>query len=193
MTLAHFTLIAVLLCWLAFTLIFRLRKRPPKAEVRQRDPRAIWGIVIQAVGFVVVWAGPPRSLNPNFAVSPTEEIVLAVITIALAVISVVMVNWAVRTLGKQWAYTARIVEGHKLITEGPYRIVRHPIYSGMFGLLVASGLALGDWLRLILAIVIFLVGTFIRTHAEESLLRETFGVEYDDYARRVKALIPGIF
>jgi protein-S-isoprenylcysteine O-methyltransferase Ste14 len=45
---------------------------------------------------------------------------------------------AVCALGKQWSIAARVVEGHELITDGPYRIVRHPIYAGMLGLLVAT-------------------------------------------------------
>jgi len=193
MPIAYLTLFVVLFCWLAFIAIFAFRKRPPEAAERKRDSQAVVGIVIQMIAYFVAWAGRPRLQIPFLEALPGVELLIAVFAIALGVGSVVMVYRAVSTLGKQWAYAARIVEGHKLITGGPYRIVRHPIYAGMFGLLIASGLALGHWGRLLAAIALFLIGTLIRTNAEERLLRETFGKEYDDYARRVKALIPGIW
>ena len=101
-----------------------------------------------------------------------------------------MVISAVKTLGKQWAIAARVVEDHQLITEGPYSIVRNPIYSGMFGSLIATGLAVSKWYALPIAIAVFWYGTHIRVKIEEKLLRETFGSTFEEYARRVPALIP---
>jgi protein-S-isoprenylcysteine O-methyltransferase Ste14 len=100
---------------------------------------------------------------------------------------------AVRTLGKQWAVAARLVEGHKLITEGPYAYVRNPIYTGMFGMLLATGLAMEHWIATIAAVVIFAAGLVIRVRTEEKLLRAAFGQEFEDYAQRVPAVIPGIY
>ena len=98
---------------------------------------------------------------------------------------------AVRTLGKQWAIAARLVEGHKLITEGPYGWVRNPIYTGM--LLLATGLAVSRWIALPAAIALFGMGTVIRVRSEEKLLREAFGEEFEQYTRRVPAVLPGIY
>jgi protein-S-isoprenylcysteine O-methyltransferase Ste14 len=100
---------------------------------------------------------------------------------------------AVSTLGKQWAFAARLVEGHKLITEGPYAFVRNPIYAGMLGMLVATGLAMEHWTALDVAVVLFAVGLVIRVRSEEKLLRAAFGKEFEDYAKRVPAVLPGIF
>ena len=100
---------------------------------------------------------------------------------------------AVRVLGKEWSVTARLVEGHKLATRGPYRFMRHPIYTGMLGMLLATGLAISNWFSLLAAIVIFLIGTIIRVRSEERLLREEFGSQFEDYARRVAALLPGVY
>ena len=88
---------------------------------------------------------------------------------------------------------ARLTKGHELVTDGPYGIVRNPIYLGMFGLMVATGVALSTWWALLAAIAIFLVGNRIRLRAEETLLREAFGSQFDDYARRVPAFLPRIF
>ena len=95
-----------------------------------------------------------------------------------------------RTLGKQWSLQARVLEHHELIRRGPYRIVRHPIYTGMFGMLVASSLAHGHRLGLVIASLVCYLGTVMRIRSEEKLLREQFGSEYEDYAHEVPAFIP---
>jgi protein-S-isoprenylcysteine O-methyltransferase Ste14 len=121
------------------------------------------------------------------------EIALAVFTILVAVGSVWFVSSAIKTLGEQWSLAARLIEGHKLITEGPYRLVRNPIYTGMFGMLLATGLAVSHWVGLLIAIVVYAVGTVVRVRSEEKLLRGAFGAEFDSYARRVPAVIPFLF
>jgi protein-S-isoprenylcysteine O-methyltransferase Ste14 len=65
--------------------------------------------------------------------------------------------------------------------------VRNPIYLGMFGLMVATGLVFTTWWVLLLAVTVFLIGNQVPIRAEENLLRETFGSQFDDYARRVPA------
>jgi protein-S-isoprenylcysteine O-methyltransferase Ste14 len=113
--------------------------------------------------------------------------------VAIAVASTWLVNAAARRLGKQWALAARLVEGHTLIQDGPYRFVRNPIYAGMFGMLVATGLAVTQWIPLLVASLLFIAGTYIRIRSEERLLREAFRSEFEAYARQVPALIPGIY
>src|SRR4030095_11076532 len=85
-------------------------------------------------------------------------IVTGLLAICAAVSSVWLITMAVKTLGKEWSITARLVEGHKLATSGPYALVRHPIYSGMLGMLVATGLAISHWAVLLAALVIFFLG-----------------------------------
>jgi len=118
---------------------------------------------------------------------------MAVLTVAMAVASTWLVNAAARRLGKQWALAARLVEDHTLIRDGPYRVVRNPIYTGMFGMLLATGLAAGQWIPLLIAVMLFIPGTYIRIRSEERLLREAFGSEFEAYARKVPALFPGIY
>jgi len=120
-------------------------------------------------------------------------IIFATFTIGLAAASAWLIEGAVRTLGKQWAMRARLVEGHQLITTGPFAYIRNPIYTGMLGMLIATGLAAEHWIALIPAIVIFVIGMVIRIRTEEKLLRSEFGEQFEDYARRVPAVIPGIY
>jgi len=118
-------------------------------------------------------------------------LLFAFATVALAIASVWLVAVAVHALGKQWAFQARLVEGHKLITEGPYAYIRNPIYTGMLGMLIATGLAMEHWIALAAAIIVFMIGLVIRVRAEEKLLRAQF--EFEEYANRVPAVLPGIY
>ena len=179
------------LAWIVFGLAFLLRKKPPVQEAR-RAPVSSRGIFLQSVSFALVWLIGRTQWWP-FPPSFAGELVLAAVAVALALASSLFCLLAVRTLGKHWTYRARVIEGHELITTGPYSVVRNPIYLGMFGMLLATGLVYSRWWNFLAAIVFFLVGNRIRIRAEERLLRETFGSQFDDYARRAPGFFPGLF
>jgi len=189
------TLGGVMLCWFIFAGIFIFRKRPPKATEARRDPRATTGILLQMVGYALVWFQPPHTefLPPVAMLTGAPGVLFGIAAVALAAASVWLVAVAVRTLGKQWAVQARLVEGHKLITDGPYAYIRNPIYTGMLGMLIATGLAMEHWIALIAGIILFMAGLVIRVRTEEKLLRAQFGSEFDQYAERVPAVLPGIY
>jgi protein-S-isoprenylcysteine O-methyltransferase Ste14 len=183
----------IMLCWVGFTVAFMLRGKPPKTTERKRDPSSIMGIVVQGLGFAFVWSFRRPLFGPFAVQNNTLESVLSVIAMLVAVFSVWMVGSAVQTLGKEWSLTARVVEGHKLATEGAYNVTRNPIYTAMLGMLIATGLVLSSWIALALGLLAFFVGTYIRVRSEERLLEETFGSDFEAYKRRVPVLIPGIF
>jgi protein-S-isoprenylcysteine O-methyltransferase Ste14 len=183
------TLALVLSGWFVFGLIFLLRKKPPKVEEAKRAPASKWGIGLQSLSFALVWSLPRTAWWP-FPASTAGELALSTVAVVLVYASCWFCFRAIQTLGKQWTYAARVIKGHELITRGPYAVVRNPIYLGMFGLILATGLAFSRWWTLLAALVVFLVGNRIRVRAEEQLLRETFGTQFDDYAQRVPAFLP---
>jgi protein-S-isoprenylcysteine O-methyltransferase Ste14 len=184
--------ILVMLSWFVFAAAFALflRKKAPSAPDSKRERTSIAGIALQGVSYAVVWTFRRPPFTSIISSRKTVEIATALLTTALAIGSVWFVSAAVRTLGKQWSLAARVLEGHKLITEGPYNVVRNPIYTGMFGMLLATGLAISHWIGLLIAIVVFAAGTAIRVRSEEKLLREAFGAEFEAYARKVPAVVP---
>ena len=182
--------VVMVLSWVAFVIVFATQKKAPSSPDKKRDPVSILGIAFQGTSYAVVWIIRRPWFTSMFPPNGSLEIALSVMTMVLAVASVWFCGAAVRTLGKQWSLAARVLEGHKLVTEGPYNVVRNPIYTGMFGMLLATGLAVSHWLGLSMAIVVFAIGTSIRVRSEEKLLREAFGAEFDDYARRVPAVVP---
>lgn len=171
--------------WVAFLASIVARARARWGSTRRRDARSIGGMLTQGAGMGLVfgvehaWSGPAPS-----------SALRAVASILLAGAGAAMMVAAVRTLGKQWSLSARMLEDHELVTTGPYALVRHPIYSGLLALLVATGLARTDLATTLLAALVYVGGTLLRTRREEGLLRETFGAEYESYAERVPALIP---
>jgi protein-S-isoprenylcysteine O-methyltransferase Ste14 len=186
----------VMISWFGFAAVFLsflTRRKAPAGPDRKRAPASILGIVLQALSYSVVWSVHRPPFTPIAGLGKAFEIGTALLAMALAVSSVWFVSSAVRALGKQWSLAARVLEGHRLITQGPYNIVRNPIYTGMFGMLLATGLVISHWVGLLIAIVVFAVGTAIRVRSEEKLLREAFGAEFESYSRRVPAVVPFLF
>jgi protein-S-isoprenylcysteine O-methyltransferase Ste14 len=182
--------ITVLLSWVVFVLTFVFFKKPPSPPDKKRDPSSIVGIALQGLSYLIIWVVRRPSFTPMFGENRWLKMALAVTSMVLAGASVWFCARSIRVLGEQWSLAARVVEGHKLITNGPYSVVRNPIYTGMLGILLATGLALSHPLGLLAAIIVFAVGTLIRIRSEERLLREAFGREFDEYARKVPAVIP---
>jgi protein-S-isoprenylcysteine O-methyltransferase Ste14 len=183
----------VVVSWIAFAIVFLIGPKSPQPPEKRRDPRSIVGVVLQGISFALVWAVHRTYFTLLFHESKTFELIIGLIAVIAAVGSLLLAAMAVRALGKEWSVTARVIEGHKLATHGPYAWVRHPIYTAMLGMLIATGLAVSYWQVMVIAIVIFVAGTAIRVRSEDKLLRDTFGATFDDYARRVSAIVPGIF
>jgi protein-S-isoprenylcysteine O-methyltransferase Ste14 len=184
----------VVLCWLSFAAAFAFKRSPAggaEASERRREPASIFGIALQGAGYAIAWGFHRQYFTPPSS-DGSLNVALAVAASALAVFSVWFVVSAARTLGKQWSLAARVIEGHNLVTEGPYRVVRHPIYTGMLGMLLATCAATTIPIAVPFAVLVFLAGTLIRVRSEEKLLRETFGPDFDDYSRRVRGFIPGV-
>jgi protein-S-isoprenylcysteine O-methyltransferase Ste14 len=187
---AFFVVVAT---WFVSTVYFLVarRKRSPQTEEAKRDPKSYRGIAIQSVAIFAVWVFHRNDLGPLLPMPQWAMVVILIAAIVIAILSLWLSIAAIRTLGKQWTYVARVIEGHRLITEGPYNLVRNPIYLAMFGALVATGLVFSKWWAFFPAVVVFLVGTWIRIRSEEKLLCATFGQEWTDYTRRAPAMFPG--
>jgi len=108
-----------------------------------------------------------------------------VITFAGLVISI----WSRLSLGTNWSATVTFREGHELIQRGPYRFVRHPIYTGFLLMIAGTAVVLGNISSLASMIICFL-GTWWKLRVEEALLMKHFPEAYQLYRSRTKALIP---
>jgi len=185
--------VVVMICWFVFAGVFLLRKKPSSPPDQKRDRGSLIGVALQVMSYGIVWGVHRTAFTPIVSGNRPIAIAAGVLAIVAAIGSVWLFTTALKTLGKEWSITARLVEGHKLATSGPYAYVRHPIYTGMLGMLVATGLAISHWIALLAALLIFFIGTIIRMRSEDRLLREAFGEQFENYAQRVSAIVPGLY
>jgi protein-S-isoprenylcysteine O-methyltransferase Ste14 len=101
--------------------------------------------------------------------------------------------WAIRTLGRFFTPTVQIQDGHRLIQEGPFAWVRHPSYTGALTTALGSAVLLESWWGLLVAAACMMIAYYLRITAEEKALVRNFGTAYEEYQRRSKRLIPGIW
>ena len=101
--------------------------------------------------------------------------------------------WAVSVLGSSFRTTVETHRDQKVTKEGPYRLVRHPSYTGLLLLCTGSGIATRNWLSLIVSIVLPLAALVYRIRVEEEMLATSLGAEYQEYRKRTKRLIPGLW
>jgi protein-S-isoprenylcysteine O-methyltransferase Ste14 len=157
-----------------------------KATVYRINP--VWRAlsVLGIVGLFILFEAFPRSFRHHLYF-PTESDEAAGIAVCAA--GVAFAIWARHTLGRNWSGTPTIKEGHELIETGPYRYVRHPIYTGILIGMVGSGIGSGQAKHLLI-IGTALVILWTKLRIEESLMLRQFPQTYPEYMKRTKALIP---
>jgi protein-S-isoprenylcysteine O-methyltransferase Ste14 len=111
------------------------------------------------------------------------------IGIGVTVCGMGLAIWARSHLGANWCATITIRTNHSLVRTGPYARLRHPIYSGLLVAIAGTALAQGEW-RGLLALAIALIVWSIKARKEESWLRDEFGTQFDEHARRTGFLLP---
>lgn len=97
--------------------------------------------------------------------------------------------WARGHLGRNWSAEVRIAVNHQLVRTGPYRLLRHPIYTAMLGMFLGTAIASSQYHSL-MGLAILAVAYLRKTRLEEQILRRTFGADYDAYCRDTWALVP---
>ncbi len=112
--------------------------------------------------------------------------------VAVCAAGVAFAIWARRTLGTNWSGNPTIKEGHELVEAGPYRLVRHPIYTGILFAMAGTGIGSGQ-VRHLVILGFALVVLCAKLRIEESLMLRQFPQAYPGYMRRTKALIPFVF
>ncbi|MEY2479266.1 MAG: hypothetical protein QOI04_193 [Verrucomicrobiota bacterium] len=113
--------------------------------------------------------------------------------VALFVVGLLLRWWAIITLGRFFTVDVTIEKDHELVERGPFRIVRHPSYTGVLLAFVGFALSLGNWGALLVVILPISVAFIHRMNVEEDALSRALGPQYTDYMRRTKRLVPFIY
>ncbi|MET3709391.1 protein-S-isoprenylcysteine O-methyltransferase Ste14 [Sphingomonas trueperi] len=165
----------------------RFRRGEADAQISSRSGRGIW---LQGAGFFLVAFGPMR---PTLQAASAASLGQAVVVTVFVGTCIGLFLSAATAMGSNWSFAARTRRDHDLVTWGPFATIRHPIYTGLFAMLLAMATAFGHWRGLVLGLPLFAWGTWIRVVEEEALLRARFGRPYEAYAARVKRFVPGLF
>jgi len=167
------------------------RSRSIKVAKSHKTPLETSLLVVAWVGFFLplVWV---VSSAFRFAEYPLRAVPLAA-GVMCYVIGLWLFYRSHADLGTNWSITLEVREEHRLITEGVYRGVRHPMYSALLLYSVGQALVIPNWVAGPSNLLAFAVLLALRIRAEERMMNERFGDEYAAYSARTKRLIPGVW
>jgi protein-S-isoprenylcysteine O-methyltransferase Ste14 len=177
-------------CWGAIVVVWiaaAVREAGTRPAVRVRGSTEIGMVLLAVVAVAAIVLVGPSILAPLTVEAPWARVIGA----GLLIGSTAFAIWARLALGSSWSVGPRAATDRGLRTDGPFAITRHPIYTGLLGMLLGSALlcGLGQWIVLVPAGLI-IAGLKIRS--EERLLLATFPEAYLAYRERVPQLIPGL-
>lgn len=175
-------------CWVIYLLYWFIsaigvkrvaERQSRKNEFEYRLPTLIGGVLLIGQNW-------PSPLNAELW---NRTPLIDWIGVAACFLGLLIAIWARRTLAGNWSATVTFKQDHELIECGPYRYVRHPIYTGILLMCVGTAIC-KDRLAGLLGVAILSVGFWIKLQQEEVLMRNHFPAEYPSYEKRVKRLIP---
>ena len=182
---------AVAAVWLVFVVywVIAARRVRPNKRVESRT-RVLQGVLMLVGGALLSPLSLTLSPAPRRWIEwgPPAQL----LGVGLTVVGVGFAIWARSVLGQFWSSVVTLKEGHRLIKEGPYQLVRNPIYTGMLTALLGGAVLNGAAPGLV-GFGLFVVAISIKIRLEEKVLRDEFGAEFEEYRRRVKSLVPFVF
>ena len=110
--------------------------------------------------------------------------------IFLMILGVLVRQWAIAVLGRFFSLTVRVAEDHRVVVKGPYRLVRHPSYTGVLITFIGLALAVQSSGALLVLLAVFGVSYGYRMRVEERVLLSELGQDYAEYVKRTRRLIP---
>jgi protein-S-isoprenylcysteine O-methyltransferase Ste14 len=177
------------ICWALFAVIWLLAAFATKQTVyKESGLQRLRYLIPLLLGWFLLAKGHRLSDPLNHRVIPHLD-ALAWIGAVLCIAGLIFCVWARFTLGRNWSGLVTLKGGHELITSGPYKFVRHPIYTGLLTMFVATAIVFGH-IAAIIAMPFVIVSLWIKLRSEEKLMLENFPAGYEAYSRRVKRLIP---
>ena len=187
----------ILACWIIFILYWFISARSLKPVQETRGwLGGNWYPILYLIGFLFMinfrFLGRLGIPEDKLAIPllPHTIILNSIIVITLLTGLIVAIA-ARRTLARNWSGAVALKEDHELITRGPYKYVRHPIYTGMLLMILGTGLSVAT-LGACIGFFIILVGVLLKLRQEEALLTKHFAQGYLSYKKRTRTLIPFI-
>ncbi len=192
MTPHQFFALAELVPWLVlfFYWLLMWNKAKPQAEAHP-DPWVNLNRVLLIISMVMLYT---HRLDIGFLgyVLIPRTLAKALTGLFVTTAGVAFAIWARQTLADNWSAQPTLKQNHELVVKGPYKIVRHPIYTGILIAVLGTAIMVGH-VRGFIALALTFFAFWHKSRFEEELMRKQFGLQYDEYAKRVKGLVPWIF
>ena len=178
-----------LVLWLLFSIYWALAA---KDSAPTRSSESVWSrqlhlVLVNAALLLLVL--PVPGLTWRFLPANPFLVADGLMTQASFILFAV---WARRHLGSNWSGEVRVADGHQLVRSGPYRFLRHPIYTAVLGMYCGTALVSGE-IHAPLALLLVTLAYWRKIRLEERALGEAFGAEHEAYRRHTWALIPGVY
>jgi len=173
-------------------------RRKADRDTGEKISRKVDGTALMTViklGGLVLWLSPfVYLINPSWMIWSKIGLPESIrwLGVGLGVLCVFGVYWLFSSIGNNITPTSATRKQHTLVTSGPYRWVRHPLYTVGSSMFIAFGMMADNWLITALGILTFIVMA-IRTPKEEANLLEKFGDEYRNYMKRTGKFLPKLF
>jgi len=182
-------MLAAVALWVGFSLYWEwaARNSSPAVRAETRGSRLIHLVIVTAGQLLVI--APVSGLRARLWPEAWPVVALG---LAIVVGSIALAVWARRRLGRHWSGEITTKVDHELIVDGPYALVRHPIYTAVLGMCVGTTLVSGE-LHGLIGTALVVVAYARKIHLEERNLAGSFGAAWDSYRARTKALIPGLY
>jgi protein-S-isoprenylcysteine O-methyltransferase Ste14 len=174
----------VLIVWLAGALYNG--RNAPRERIRTESRQASLAVATFVACSIVLFVG--RGVVQGLVVDAGWVRILGLVVL---ITSTAFALWARYSLGTSWSIAPEVGGDRRLRTGGPYAVTRHPIYTGLLGMILGTALLAGLG-QAILAVVAGLIVFLVKIHAEEQLLLANFPDEYPAYRERVPQLVPGL-
>jgi protein-S-isoprenylcysteine O-methyltransferase Ste14 len=187
--LANAAFVLLALGWYIIRIPHARRSRRTPVARSARGARETLLLLVSLTGLGIVPFIYIASGFPRFASYPFQPM-LAWIGVLVASAALIMFYLTHRALGRNWSISLDVREGHRLVTDGIYRHVRHPMYTAFWLWAVAQAFLLPNWVSGLSGIVGFGALYCFRVSREERLMLEAFGEAYRDYMARTARLIP---
>jgi protein-S-isoprenylcysteine O-methyltransferase Ste14 len=139
-----------------------------------------------ALNFLLAWLFPAAAI-------PRLRTILFLLGVIFILLGVALRWFAIWTLGRYFTRDVAVSLDQPVVQHGPYRVIRHPAYSGTFLTMLGVGLAMTNWASLISLLLCVFLGHFYRVRIEEEALIHTIGQPYIEYMRRTRRFIPLVF
>jgi protein-S-isoprenylcysteine O-methyltransferase Ste14 len=176
-------------CWIVFVSVWLLAAVSTRRTVyRERRAQRLCYWVLLVIAYLLLVRGRQSPYPLNLRIIPHAAPIVWAAAV-LCIVGLVFALWARVTLGRNWSGVVTLKEDHELVERGPYRFVRHPIYTGILTMFLATALLQGH-VAGFAGVLLMFASFWIKLSREEELMLQQFPERYASYQRRAKRIIP---